>query len=420
MVKLDVLLSTLANDQPQVAQKITRLLMPSYFPSKVSVEAASNRCVTLVKRSPMAGARFCEFAVSQGASHKSLVELVRVLVTLVLLPNNLDEDRVEGLLLAGANLCNTLASEPFFKNSLKEFFDGEKLKCLFAAAATGRAQSSVFNIVSAVSPDDVTGLLDECMHQVTNCSGLSTNVERQAEVRSAHKLLLSCDGVDGMLEALTAFLQKAAYRCHIKFGNEITKLSVFSAKRKKPKSSSKISARWKNVGGKKQANFENDYSIAVGIAWQIRDLLVSVNARKSILGSQVLESLFLSLKVLSEVSIVQCMHCEYMDTSPVLAYTDLALHMSLQKDHRTESTRSSLEASAVSLSCFSAHILIAEHIKTRVSLTCDTVSHFVSCVILKFSFLFFRDYDLIAVFTFTHILNLTGHYFVFLFMINQL
>ncbi|CAL8164705.1 unnamed protein product [Prunus armeniaca] len=343
VVKLDVLLSTLANDQPQVAQKITGLLMPSYFPSKVSVEAACNRCVTLVKRSPMAGARFCEFAVSQGASHKSLVELVRVLVTLVLLPNNLDEDRVEGLLLAAANLCNTLASEPFFKNTLKEFFDGEKLKCLFAAAATGRAQSSVFNIVSAVSPDDVTGLLDECMHQVTNCSGLSTNVERQAQVRSAHKLLLSCDGVDGMLEALTAFLQKAAYRCHIKFGNEIPKLSVFSAKRKKSKSSSKISARWKNVSGKKQTNFENDYSIAVGIAWQIRDLLVSVDARKSILRSQVLESLFLSLKVLSEVSIVQCMHCEYVDTSLVLAYTDLALHMSLQKDHRTESTRSSLE-----------------------------------------------------------------------------
>ncbi|RXI07062.1 hypothetical protein DVH24_026198 [Malus domestica] len=358
VVKLDVLLSDLANDQPQVAQKITQLLMPSYFPSKVSVEAACNRCATLVKRSPMAGARFCEFAVSQGASLKSLMELVRVLITLVLLPSNLDEDQIEGLLLAAANLCNTLASESVFKNALKEFFDGEKLKCLFAAASTRSAQSSVFNIVSTVSPDDLAGLLDECMNLVTNCSGLSKDAERQAEVRSAHKLLLSCDGVDGMLEALTAFLQKAAYRCHVKFGNEIPNLSVFSAKRKKSKSSSKISARWRNVGGKKPTNFENDYSVAVGMAWQIRDLLASDNTRNSILGSQVLESLFQSLNVISEVSIVQCMHCEYMDTSPVLAYTALALHMSLQnasstttdcgtksKD-RTDSTRSSSEANS--------------------------------------------------------------------------
>ncbi|GFZ18822.1 ARM repeat superfamily protein [Actinidia rufa] len=82
VVRLDLLLSTLANDQPLIAQKITKLLMPSYFPSKVTVEEACNRCVTLIKRSPMAGARFCEFALSEGASYQSLVELVKVFISL--------------------------------------------------------------------------------------------------------------------------------------------------------------------------------------------------------------------------------------------------------------------------------------------------------------------------------------------------
>ncbi|KAL6137633.1 hypothetical protein ACLB2K_062923 [Fragaria x ananassa] len=300
VVKLDVLLSTLENDRPQVAQKITRLLMPSYFPLKETVQTACNRCSTLVKRSPMAGARFCEFAASQGASLKSLMELVRVMITLVLPPNNLDEQQVEGLLRSSSNLCNTLVSEPVFKKSLKEFLDGEKLKCLIAAAPTGPAQSC---IASTVSPDDVAGLLDECMHLVTDCSGLSKNVEKQAEVRSAHNMFLSCDAID---------------------------------------------AQWKNVGRKKVTSFEEDYSVAAGIAWQIRDLLVSVNSRKAVLGSQTLESLLICLKVISEVSILQCMQYECMDTFPVSAYTILALHMYLQNvssnmNDRTDSSGSALQ-----------------------------------------------------------------------------
>jgi hypothetical protein len=53
---------------------------------------------------------------------------------------------------------------------------------------------------------------------------------------------------------------------------------------------------------------------------------------------------------------MQCMHCEYMDTSPILAYTALALHMTLQnvsinskycgtKNNRTDPSRSHMEAS---------------------------------------------------------------------------
>ena len=361
MVGLDVLLSTLANDQPLVAQKITKLLIPSYFPSKVPVEEACSRCITLIKRSPMAGARFCEFAVSEGASLKSLMELVRVFISLILSPDKLDADQMEGLLVAASYLCNSLASEPCYKHALNKLLDGEKVKFLFAAASTACAQSSVIKIVSTISPDDAAGLFEECMGLVTNCSGISDNVEMQAEVRSAHKLFLSCDGFDDMFEALTVRLQKTAYRCHIKFGTEIPKNSFSSTKRKKSMSSGKISAKWKCVGGKKAFDFEKDYSIAVGIAWQIRDLLTSEDSRKAILGSQTLELSFIALKIISEVSIVQCMHCEYMDTSPILAYTVLALHMTLQnvsinsqkdcgtRNSSTDSSRSLLEASIFNL-----------------------------------------------------------------------
>ncbi|XP_062101820.1 uncharacterized protein LOC133807872 isoform X2 [Humulus lupulus] len=331
VVELDVLLFTLTDDHSHVAQKITKLLMPSYFPSKASTEEACNRCVTLIKRSPMAGARFCEFAVSEGASLKSALELVKVIMSLVLSLDKLQGDHVNGFLLAAANLCSNLTSEPKYKDALREFFAGEKLKSLFAKAASSQhAQSSIFNIASIISADDVIELLDGCINLITKCSGLSGDVERQAEVRSAHKLLLSCSQLDSMLEVLTSLLQKTAYRCHLKFDIEVPKPSVFSTKRKKIRSSSKIIDPWKNVSKKKPGNFEEDYSVSVGIAWQIEDLLKSMDGRKAILESQNLEPLILALKAISEISILQCTNCEYMDVSSVLAYAALSLHMTLE------------------------------------------------------------------------------------------
>ncbi|XP_065876662.1 uncharacterized protein [Euphorbia lathyris] len=331
VVGLDVLLSNLANDQSQVAQKITRLLMPSYFPSKVSTEEASNRCITLIKRSPMAGARFCEYAALEGASLESFMELIRALMDLVLSHDKLDANQIEGLLASVNHLCNSLVHEPSYKNALKDLFAGGKAKRIFAAASTGCAQSSVLNIFSLISPEDVSALVEKCMHLITDCGGISSNVKLQDEVRSAQKFLLSLDGFDDMFEALTNLLQKIAYRCHIKFGIEIPKKIISPGKRKKCKSSVKSSAKWKHIKGKTASNFEDDYSIALGIAWQIKDMLVSEDFRKAILQSQALEIPFLALKVISETSILQGVSCENVDATPVLAYTTLALHMTLQK-----------------------------------------------------------------------------------------
>ncbi|KAJ1414543.1 Condensin-2 complex subunit G2 [Sesbania bispinosa] len=142
VVELDLLLSVLGSDQPPVAQKITKLLMPSYFPSKVPIEEACNRCITLVRRAPMAGATFCKFAILEGASKTHLMELVKVFLT-----------------------C-----EPSYTKALKEFLTAEKVKGLLAMASTGQAQSSFFNIVSTVCPDDVAGLIEKCMAVISEVS----------------------------------------------------------------------------------------------------------------------------------------------------------------------------------------------------------------------------------------------------------
>lgn len=401
MVELDLISSTLSNDQPLVARKITRLLLPSYFPSKASIEEACNRCITLFKRSPMAGARFCEFAALEGASLKSLLELVRVFFTTVLSSDNLDADHIEGILLAASHLCSTLASEPYYKNALKELFSGDKLKCLFASASSRRIQSSIIDIVSTISVADVSEFLDLCMDRVTNCSGISEDVERQAEVRSVHKLLISSGGFDDMFQCLTSLLQKTAYRCHIKFGVEMPKLSNSSSKRKRFKSSCKFSAPWKYVNRKKPSNFEDDYAVAVGITWQIKDLLISDDTRKAILETRALESSFSALKFISEISILQCTHCEYMDTSPVVAYTALSLIMALQnvslnssndtgiKNSETSgSSRSSLEASG---STFGFILLFPIYLH-RVAFACVVYHCLTYCCISNLFLLISIDY----------------------------
>ncbi|KAM7263266.1 hypothetical protein ACFE04_000949 [Oxalis oulophora] len=325
VVVLDILLSALANDQPQVAQKITRLLIPSYFPSTVPIEEACNRCVALLKRSPAAGARFCEFFALEGTSRKSILELVKVLIGLVLSHSKLQENQIENMLVAASHLCESLVSEKTYKNALKTLLSIENLKLLFATANSGWARSSVLKMVSFVSTQNESELIKECKRVITNCSGLSENLEMQDEVRSAYKLFLHCGGFGDVFETLSDFLQKTAYRCHIKFGTE----NIASTKRKKC-SSNKNTTKWKHVGGKKSSSFEEDYSVAVGISWQIKDLLTWPEPRKPVLESESLESVFLALKVISEVSIEQCMRSEFMDTFPVLAYTNLGLHMTLE------------------------------------------------------------------------------------------
>ncbi|KAI3870634.1 hypothetical protein MKW92_025041 [Papaver armeniacum] len=338
VVCLDDFLSSLANDQPLVAQKITRLLIPSYFPSKVVVDEACSRCITLIKRSPMAGARFCEFALSEGSSPKSLLELVKLSIALAL-SHDVSSEQTEGFLLAAENLCQSLVREASCKGVLKEFFSGDKLKRLFSRADTELAQTSIFKIAIAVSPNDATGLLKECMVIIKKCGGLSEDLERQAEVRSVHKLMVSFGWFDKLFKALTELLQTAGYWCHTKFG---TKTPMQSAPSEKQKSgrlpAKKSSTNSKNVKGKKSASsddmspVEEDFVIAAGAAWQITDMLACSQTREAVVHSPMIELACSALEVISEVSIKQCMSFEYCDTSAVSAYAALVLHINHENE----------------------------------------------------------------------------------------
>ncbi|CAH8386514.1 unnamed protein product [Eruca vesicaria subsp. sativa] len=326
VVSLDVLLSVLASDQTNVAKGIARLLMPSYFPSRKRAEEACTRCRTLINRNPLAGARFCEFLVSLGATVQSARQLVGFFLDSILSGDKLEENQVEGLLLAAYYLCKNLVADSGCMASLKESLPGEKLKSLLAFAPTAQAQSAVFDILAMVSPEIVSDVLEDCMSLVINCGGLPGDAGRQVEIRSVHKLLLSSNAFSDLVGTFTSILQKTAYRCQINFGNEVERKNVYSATRKKSKSSS---AKWKHVSEKNAISFEDDYSVAVGIAWQIKDLLSTEDARKSILESDI-EELCTALKVVSQTSIMQASCYGYMDVYPVLAYTSLALHMTLR------------------------------------------------------------------------------------------
>ncbi|VVB09198.1 unnamed protein product [Arabis nemorensis] len=329
VVSLDVLLSVLASDQTLVAKGIARLLIPSYFPSRKRAEEACTRCWTLIKRNPMAGARFCEFLVSLGATVPSVLQLVGFFLNSVLSGDKLEENQIEGLLLAAYYLCKDLVADSGCMASLKELLLGEKLKSLLAFSPTAQAQSAVFDIISIFSPDMVSDILEHCMALVVNCGGLPGDAGRQTELRSVHKLLLSANAFRDVIGTFTSILQKTAYRCQISFGYEVERKNVYSMPRKKSKSSGKSSTRWKHVSGKNAISFEEDYSVAVGIAWQIKDLLITEDARKAILESDI-EELFLALTVISQTSILQFSCCEYMDVYPLLAYTSLAFQVTLQ------------------------------------------------------------------------------------------
>ncbi|CAH9118923.1 unnamed protein product, partial [Cuscuta epithymum] len=329
VVSIDALLSQLAGDQPVVAQKITKLLLPSYFPSEVKPEEACKRCVTLIKRSPSAGSRFCEFAVSAGATLPSLIKLLKVLIHLVISEDeNLEKDQINSMIIATSHLYSHLVKETPFKASLKKLLSGRTLQTLFGAATTTQAKSSICSIVSTISADDVDDLFEEFLPLVTNCSGLTGSVERQAEVRSVHMMMLSCGWFDDMFESLSEILQEIVHSM-----NDSAVQEASSTKRKKKKSSTKRTSKCmypnlKKALSKAKFNSADTYEIAEGIAFQVNDLLLFESTRKAVLGSGTLETVFLALKTISEFSILQPGECGDMNVYPLLAYTALSLQMS--------------------------------------------------------------------------------------------
>ncbi|CAA7399406.1 unnamed protein product [Spirodela intermedia] len=325
VVDLDILLSSLANDHPIVAQKIVSLLMPSYFPSKVTTKEACNRFIALVKRSPAAGARFCEFARLEGSSSKSLIELVKACFNLATSSSeDLTPGQIDGLFTASSNLCRDLSSDAACKATLCKFFSKETLKSLLSTISSVRAQNSILSIASFVYPDGLVDFHDNCMRLIKNCSSLTGKVEMQAEIRRVHRLMVSNGRSNDLFGALADILRMAASRIS-------EKLELPSGRKKKKKKIEKTRKKTtsKNSDLPLLAGSE-DCAVAAAAAWQVKDLLAETETRTAMLTSPFLESVSSSLGTISRVFIEKSASWEQVDLLPVLAYTTLSLYRSLQ------------------------------------------------------------------------------------------
>lgn len=323
---LDILLSSLANDHPLIAQKIVSLLMPSYFPSKVTAKEACNRFIALVKRSPAAGARFCEFARLEGSSSKSLIELVKACFNLASSSSaDLTPAQIDGLFTASANLCRDLSSDTTCKAALCKFFSKEALKSLLPAMTSVRAQNSILSIASFVYPDGLGEFHDSCMQLIKNCSSLIGKVEMQAEMRRVHRLMISNGRSNDLFGALADILQMAASR----ISGELELPSGKKKKTKKKMEKVRKKTTSKNSDLPLLADSE-DCAIAAAAAWQVKDLLAETETRTAMLTSPFLESVSSSLGTISRVFIEKSASWEQVDLLPILAYTSLSLHRSLQ------------------------------------------------------------------------------------------
>lgn len=137
-----------------------------------------------------------------------------------------------------------------------------------------------------------------------------------------------------MFETLARLLEKIANACHLEFDLETQKHDFPSTKQRRTKSYTETSKKQRKTSRSSTSRFEEDYTIAAGISWQIKDLLMFDDSRKAVLESRVVESALSSLKVISEVSIMQTKHCEYMNVNPLLAYAALSLHMSFKGNNK--------------------------------------------------------------------------------------
>ncbi|KAG8062756.1 hypothetical protein GUJ93_ZPchr0003g16945 [Zizania palustris] len=340
VVGLDTLLSSLSNDHPRVAQKITKLLIPSYFPSKLSLKEACARCIALIKRSPAAGARFCEFAFAEGSPPRFLVELIKVSITLALSPTGMNLEQTDGLVIASANLIKSLSDERSSLTALREFFANSKLKLLFKTVVSKGAQSALLSMAPVVSPDDTSALHDECMNIVGNAAVISMQEECQEAVLVAHKFIFSCGWSGEMFEALTNILQSKASHLADIYGIECSICPVASFKRKRGKSLKKTPAKYGNDVGKGPSKSvtlnSEDLAVAAGASWQINHILKDEERRVAFLQSSYSNVAFSSLKVISQVYIEQCLQFDSLDLAPLSAYLSLATYNALQDVDQTD------------------------------------------------------------------------------------
>ncbi|XP_078437222.1 ARM repeat superfamily protein [Wolffia australiana] len=293
VVDLDILLASLANDHPQVAKKIVTLLTPTYFPSKLAARDSCARFIVLIKRSPSAGARFCEFLpLNDGSSPKSLIELAKVCYTLATTSQDLSPSQIEALFTATANLCKELSTESQHKTTLSKFFTSDALKSLLPTVSSVRSQSSILRVVSSLHPEGLGDFRELCLNMMKNR-------DDQAEVRRIYEIMIRNGCSDDVFGAVADTL-------------EMVRKKMGRTRKKKKK-------------------MRFDRGLAAMAARQVKDLLSGVETRRAVLGSPFLGSISSSLGVISKAVIESSDGLnEADDLVFVAAYAKLALFRSME------------------------------------------------------------------------------------------
>ncbi|GLJ04628.1 hypothetical protein SUGI_0000030 [Cryptomeria japonica] len=331
VVNLDSILESLATDHCSVAQRLTRLLLPSYFPLKVSVPEACSRFIVLVKRSPSAAARFCEYAPSVGVTVKSQIELVKALISLFMTPADMDAQVRQGILVAVMKLASNLANNQSCKIALCELFSAQNFKHMLSSACSPSELAAILHIASITPPKDISEFIKHCDQLLMDFDAILQDESKQEEVRAAHKLILAWGGFDDLVEALIKFLQNAL--CIFGSGNATRGINRSKQdKQKKSKRTRKVSMKLSVMKGKglSEKPGNGSITIAVAAAWHVENLLAEEGTRKALLASPKLGDLASGLKILVQMFVQeQSNSSACMVMPPIQAYISLATHMAL-------------------------------------------------------------------------------------------
>jgi condensin-2 complex subunit G2 len=333
---LEMLLSSLGNDNSLVEQSLTRLLGHSYFPPQVPVKEACKRCIVLIKRAPEAGAKFCKWLLSEGADPKSLLQLVQSLIRLVK-DDELSPEVRSGTLLALSELCQSLLTLEEYQSVIGEMLNGDMLATLMGYAPDSLTRSYVLQIASKLPANNISRLVDYCCDLSMRSNLTPADIE---EVSAVHTLVLAWGGCDELIKALRNALSKPNNLAQSKskgWKDHTTSAEV-------PDGSNDVELLWTCIltsstskpseGGKRSENAK--LTAALGAAWQVEMLLQREETRLAVLSSGYSEELLKALRVLAQSSIDLARGESFQlasishPASAVLAYMKLYFHMGLE------------------------------------------------------------------------------------------
>ncbi|XP_002980805.2 condensin-2 complex subunit G2 [Selaginella moellendorffii] len=322
VARLDSLLSMLADDCDTVARRLTRLLIPSYFPTKARIVEACNRCCTLIKRSPSAGARFCSYASAEGVPAESLFELLKFLCGLALPDSELDQEHREGVLLAVSELGMSLVSLGQWKIAVGSHLTGQLLMSLLGVAATSQTRSSIVRLASSLPAKDIPELAKYCGDLVITSAKDLTVLDSSNEIRAVNSFVLSWGGFEDLAGSLVDKL--ARFR-----ENTSLQEKPGSSRRNAKAKASRVKTR----SSPRQKNCDTLFTAAVGAAWHVQIFLAESDTRKALLAYRGLQDLISRLRQLAEYCMknVETVTNHRLISSAITAYANLTIHICLER-----------------------------------------------------------------------------------------